>query len=89
MSGRGVGLSAREHQVLQRIAQGKGTKEIARDLGISSATVRSHVIRIFSKQDVTSRMEAVMKALRDGLLDIRTVFLPGEPGEPPHKASHG
>lgn len=81
MLGRGTGLSAREYQILQRIAQGKGTKEIARDLGISSGTVRSHILRIFSKLDVASRMEAVMKALRDGLLDLPTVFLPPQPDQ--------
>ena len=66
----GEALSAREIEVLQRIAAGKSNKEIAAELFISEGTVKSHVKSIFSKLDVVSRTEAVATATRRGLIQL-------------------
>jgi DNA-binding NarL/FixJ family response regulator len=61
-------LSAREIEVLTLVARGASNKEIARGLHISEATVKSHLIHIFSKLGVADRTAAVMVALEGGLL---------------------
>ena len=66
----GEALSAREIEVLQRIAAGKSNKQIAAELFISEGTVKSHVKSIFSKLDVVSRTEAVATATRRGLIQL-------------------
>jgi len=66
----GEALSAREIEVLQRIAAGKSNKEIGAELFISEGTVKTHVKSIFSKLDVVSRTEAVATATRRGLIRL-------------------
>jgi DNA-binding NarL/FixJ family response regulator len=66
----GEALSAREIEVLQRIAAGKSNKEIGAELFISEGTVKTHVKSIFSKLDVVSRTEAVANASRRGLIQL-------------------
>jgi DNA-binding NarL/FixJ family response regulator len=66
----GETLSAREIEVLQRIAAGKSNKEIGAELFISEGTVKTHVKSIFSKLDVVSRTEAVATATRRGLIQL-------------------
>jgi two-component system NarL family response regulator len=66
----GDALSAREIEVLQRIAAGKSNKEIGAELFISEGTVKTHVKSIFSKLDVVSRTEAVANATRRGLIQL-------------------
>jgi len=66
----GEALSAREIEVLQRIAAGKSNKEIGAELFISEGTVKTHVKSIFSKLDVMSRTEAVATATRRGLIQL-------------------
>ena len=66
----GEALSAREIEVLQRIAAGKSNKEIGAELFISEGTVKTHVKSIFSKLDVVSRTEAVATATRRGLIEL-------------------
>lgn len=61
-------LSARQREVLSAIAQGRTNKEIARDLGISIHTVRTHIVRLFWLLAVKTRTEAVTLARREGLL---------------------
>lgn len=63
-------LSGREIEVLTHVAHGSSNKQIARHLHISEATVKSHLIHIFSKLGVTDRTAAVMVALERGLLAI-------------------
>ncbi len=58
------GLSAREHEVMDLIAQGLTNGQIARECFLSEKTVKNHVNRIFAKLMVTSRAEAVSKWLR-------------------------
>lgn len=62
-------LTARETQVLERLAQGLGNKAIAEALHISTHTAKFHVAQIIAKLDASSRAHAVAKALRAGLLE--------------------
>lgn len=51
-------LTPREHEVLGLVRTGRTTKEIARDLGITRATVRCHVQRVLTKLGVVNRLQA-------------------------------
>ncbi|WP_433335051.1 response regulator transcription factor [Spirillospora sp. CA-294931] len=55
----GLGLSAREAEVMDLIARGHSNGEIARELFLSEKTVKNHVNRIYSKLGVTSRPTAI------------------------------
>jgi len=59
---RSLGLSPREVDVLDRLAAGESNKEIARRLGISPNTVKTHVARVYEKLAVERRIQAVEKA---------------------------
>ncbi len=61
-------LTNREREVLQRVAQGERSKEIATHLGISERTVKTYLSSIYTKLEVDSRAAAVAKALESGLL---------------------
>jgi DNA-binding NarL/FixJ family response regulator len=61
-------LSKREKQILQLVANGSTTKEVARDLGISPHTVKTHLERIFEKLGANDRAQAVAIAIRTGLV---------------------
>jgi two-component system, NarL family, response regulator NreC len=61
-------LSARERQVLQLVAEGKSTKEIAALLGISFKTVESHRARIMEKLGLHETASLVRYAIRQGLI---------------------
>jgi DNA-binding NarL/FixJ family response regulator len=63
-----VDLSARELHVLKQVAGGLSNKQIARRLGISEKTVRNHLSRVFNKLRAANRTEAVLNAMRIGLL---------------------
>ncbi len=62
-------LSRREKEILQRVAYGATTKEVAHDLAISPHTVKTHLERIFEKLGANDRAQAVAIALRSGLVD--------------------
>ena len=62
------GLSSRERDVLQLIADGLADKEIGVALGISRFTVSKHVCAIMRKIEVTSRTHAAVRALRAGVV---------------------
>ena len=64
----GLGLTAREAEVLGLLAEGLTNREIAQRLFISPKTVNTHVGHIFDKLDVHSRVEAAGRAQRLGLL---------------------
>ncbi len=62
-------LSPREQQVLQLIANGSENKQIARELGLSEATVKTYIRGVFERLDVSSRAEAVAVGLRMGVIE--------------------
>jgi two-component system NarL family response regulator len=64
-------LTDRELEVLSLVAQGKGNRDIAGDLFISENTVKNHIRNILEKLQLHSRMEAVIYAVREKLLDIK------------------
>jgi DNA-binding NarL/FixJ family response regulator len=61
-------LSRREAEVLQLVAQGLTNADIGRALFITEATVKTYVVRIFAKLDVSDRTAAVMAAMQAGIL---------------------
>jgi two-component system, NarL family, response regulator LiaR len=63
-------LTHREMEVLRRIAQGHENKDIAEELVISEATVRTHVSNILGKLHLASRTQAALYALREGLASL-------------------
>jgi DNA-binding NarL/FixJ family response regulator len=56
--------------VLKQLALGKSNKEIAADLVIAEKTVRTHVSSILAKLGVSSRTQAVLHAVRSGLVSL-------------------
>ncbi|HVL05340.1 MAG TPA: response regulator transcription factor [Acidimicrobiales bacterium] len=62
-------LTERELQVLRVMAQGGSDKDIASDLAISLNTARKHVQNVIRKLDVHSKLEAVVIAIRQGIID--------------------
>jgi NarL family two-component system response regulator LiaR len=63
-------LTQREMDVLRRLAQGHENKDIAEQLVISEATVRTHVSNILGKLHLASRTQAALYALREGLASL-------------------
>ncbi len=61
-------LSVRERNIINLIAHGQSNKEVARDLGISPETVKSHMKHIFEKLEVEKRTQAVARAQGLGLV---------------------
>jgi NarL family two-component system response regulator LiaR len=70
-------LTEREVEVLQVLATGKSNQEIAAELVISEATVRTHVSNILGKLHLASRTQAALYALREGLASLDDAS-PGE-----------
>jgi PAS domain S-box-containing protein len=62
-------LTARQHEVLSLLGEGLGTREIARDLGVSEETTRNHIRALLRALGARSRLQAVITAYRFGLLD--------------------
>ena len=63
-----LGITERERQVLQLLADGRSNKEIAARLGLSPNTVKTHVARLFEKLRVARRTEAILLARELGLV---------------------
>ncbi len=66
-------LSEREKEMLKLLATGLGNKEIAQRLNLSLRTVKAHMSNIFTKMNVASRSEALVEALRSGLLSLDNI----------------
>lgn len=69
-AGAGEGLTAREREVLSLLAEGLGNRAIAARLGISEHTAKFHVNAILAKLGVESRAEAIVRAVRLGLVAL-------------------
>jgi DNA-binding NarL/FixJ family response regulator len=67
--GDAAALSRREKEILQKVAYGATTKEVAHDLGISPHTVKTHLERIFEKLGANDRAQAVAIAIRTGIVE--------------------
>jgi DNA-binding NarL/FixJ family response regulator len=66
-------LSERELGVLKLAAKGMSNKEIAAELSLGVRTVQSHLSHIFDKLGVSSRTEAVLRALKEGWLSFEHI----------------
>ncbi len=67
----GQALTARELAVLERIVAGRANKEIASDLDISEATVKSHINNLLGKLGVSDRTHAATVALQRGIVHLK------------------
>ncbi|MEM7678518.1 MAG: response regulator transcription factor [Myxococcota bacterium] len=63
-------LTDRELEILQIIAKGLSNNEAAKVVGLSKATIRTHLEHIYEKLDVTNRVEAVTEGIRQGIIDL-------------------
>lgn len=63
-------LTSRELDVVRLVASGKPNKEIAAELAISERTARTHVSRILRKLHLSSRTQAALWAVREGLVEV-------------------
>ena len=57
-----LGVSPREYEVLELLSAGHSNKEIARELGVSPNTIKTHIARLYDKLDVQRRTQAIHKA---------------------------
>ena len=64
----GPQLSARELEVLKLLAEGLGVAAIARQLYVSESTAKTHISKIYDKLGAANRAQAIMLAIRSGLL---------------------
>jgi DNA-binding NarL/FixJ family response regulator len=64
------GLTGREVEVLRLVGAGRANKEIATALDISERTARTHVSNVLRKLDLSSRTQAALWAVREGLVDV-------------------
>lgn len=68
-NGQSPRLTPRHREILRLLTEGLENKQIARQLGVSETTVKSHLRVIYARLEATSRAEAVAVALRLGLVD--------------------
>lgn len=66
-------LSDRQVEILQMIANGLSTKQVARELGITQKTVHNHLNAIYRRLDAQSLTHAVLSAVRLGIIDLNSV----------------
>ena len=62
-------LTVRQREILQMLADGMQTEAVARKLGLSTETVRTHTKRILAKLHADTRTQAVAIAIRNGLIE--------------------
>ena len=68
-----LSLTERELEIVGSLAQGKSNKEIARALYISDNTVRNHIANIYKKLHINDRTQAVLYAIRNGLVNLEEI----------------
>ncbi len=72
-------LTERELEVIRALAQGKSDRQIANALGISEKTVRNHTSNIYRKLHIFDRTQAVIYAIREGVIDVEELeYRPSE-----------
>ncbi|HZJ26637.1 MAG TPA: response regulator transcription factor [Acidimicrobiia bacterium] len=64
-------LTKREEEILQEVADGKSTAEVARDLFISPKTVKNHLASIYVKLEARDRTQAVLSGVKLGIVALR------------------
>ncbi|MCZ7525785.1 MAG: response regulator transcription factor [Acidimicrobiia bacterium] len=64
-------LTRREEEILQLVADGHSTTEVARRLFISAKTVKNHLASIYEKLDARDRTQAVLSGVRIGIIQLR------------------
>ena len=64
-------LTKREEEILQQVADGRSTTEVARELFISAKTVKNHLASIYVKLDARDRTQAVLSGVRMGIVHLR------------------
>jgi two-component system response regulator DegU len=64
-------VTKREEEVLQLIADGCSTSEVAQQLYISQKTVKNHLASIYEKLEARDRTQAVLSAVRSGIIRLR------------------
>ena len=69
------GMTDREKQVVELICVGMKNKDIAESLFITETTVRHHLTSVFNKLEITSRLELVIYAFKNSLVDCRKLRL--------------
>ncbi|AHY46479.1 Response regulator containing a CheY-like receiver domain and an HTH DNA-binding domain [Rubrobacter radiotolerans] len=74
-----VPCTQRELEVLRALSRGLSNKEVARELGISEKTVRNHASSIYRKLHIFDRTQAVLYAIREGLVDLDDLRGPDDP----------
>jgi len=65
-----VPLTERELEVIRALARGQSDRQIATSLGISEKTVRNHTSNIYRKLHIFDRTQAVIYAVREGVIDV-------------------
>ena len=63
-------LTKRQLEVLRLLAEGRSTAEIARELGLSQATVRNYIANLLVALGVHTRLQAVIAASKAGLIEL-------------------
>ena len=74
------GLTARELEVLQHLSRGGSNKEISNALGLAEITVKVHISHLLTKLQVPDRTQAVVVALRHGLIHLDVIHDAGKHG---------
>lgn len=64
----GPQLTARERQVLELLADGHGVRAISRQMYVSDSTTKTHISRVYEKLGAVNRAQAIMRAVKTGLL---------------------
>jgi DNA-binding NarL/FixJ family response regulator len=65
------GLTTRELEVLRLLTTGASNEAIAQTLGISPTTLRNHISNVYRKLRINDRVQAVIVAVREGLVDVK------------------
>ncbi len=76
-------LTERELEVVRALARGMSDRQIARELGISEKTVGNHASNVYRKLHVFDRTQAVIYAVREGLIDVTDLEYRPTPPEAP------